>query len=250
MIAYIAAFAFPFSVFAIGGYLIFRGISKPETKSASGKVRSAQAFQSQVSRKTVTYSKLVIEAYQGGHAPWKEIYREERKSDFALSGRPISMEFADVRLSGPAVLEGYLRREKGSIEQFGEYFYRWAGPMTTILQAVSLDQKGEIRFLDDAVVQPLMSENAAAKAAIMKNKSKPLRISEFTIEDGARICAASTLADLKGGLEHPLLITDTPENDARSTMDEKARTSVLLGAGLVLFSFVVSFFLFLSLKPF
>jgi hypothetical protein len=254
MIAYLAAFAFPFSVFAIGGYLIFRGISKSETRSVSGKAKPHKTFKSPVSGKNVTYSKLVIEAYQGGHTPWKEIYKDELKMDFILCGKNVSMEFSDVRITVPLVLEGYIRRKKGDIEEFGEYLYRWAGyigsPGRTILQiARSLGSKGELRFLDDALVGGLMSEGSV-KAAIEKNIRKPLRISEFTIEDGTRLCVASNQADLRGTMEHPLLITDTPENDARFTMEEKARTSILLGAGLVLFAFVLSFFLFLSLKPF
>jgi hypothetical protein len=250
MIAYFAAFAFPFFILLIGSFLIFRGISKRETRSVSGKVRSAQGFQSHISKKVVTYSRLVIECYERARGAWKEIYSHVEKSDFLLSGRPVSMEFADVRLSNPLVHEGYVKRKKGTIEQLQSYLYLWGTRGALVLIPFhSFANKGELRFLDDELVRFIMSQKKA-KSAIEKNIMKPMRISEYLIETGARITVASGSGTLRGTVEHPILITDSPENDARSTVDEKAKTSILLGAGLIFFSLMISLVLFASLKPF
>ncbi|HSB46820.1 MAG TPA: hypothetical protein VLD37_02315 [Candidatus Bilamarchaeum sp.] len=253
MTSYPVVFVFPVLVFALGAYLVFRGASKPEPKSVSGTARCANPLKSPVSGRSAAYFRLVIEAYRGGHAEWKEIYRAESNSPFTLSGRPVSLEYADIRISKPAVFEGHSKADfiKGDIALFGSVFGQFQNNITTALAASFVIARAigflptGTQFLDEPILQGLLAD-PAIKKALRPHLGKYLRVSEYSIEDGSRITAVSGSGELRGSLERPLLITDGSQDEALSTIEEKAKTSILLGAGLLTFSFVISLLLLLS----
>lgn len=243
MIAYLSFFMFPLFLFIIGAYLIFRGSSGAASR-LSGRARSTMPFSAVSGGRRAAYSRLVIEAYDGRSSSWKKVYSHAEGPDMLVAGKRISLEHADVRIRPAVIHEGYISRGKGALEEF---VGRVGAPLKLIRDA--LDPGMRVKPLERSVIEslPLRKE---AKEAIARNIRKPLCISETVIWEGAEIRVLSHHPDFRGTLERPLLITDGPEEDALATAAEKAKTSVLLGAGLVVFSFGISLILLVSLEPF
>ena len=247
MIGYLLAFVFPASAFFGGAYLIFRGLSLPARSFARGQARAERAVRSHLDGRDVVYSRLSVEYFTGRSPEWKEVYSSERKGPFRLSGRPVSPDFAHFRLSNPKVVQGFVPVEGGllsSIEGLLEFTgYEKGGPIGAGLRSLL----GRDRAFIDLGTLKRLSEDPKAGKAVARQKSKFLRISEFSVPQGSKLSVASAYPDLRGTVAHPLLITDAPIEGARSDMEEKARFSLLLGAGLVIFSFVAASALFHSL---
>lgn len=252
MIAYLFALMLPASAFFGGAYLIFRGVSKGNPSAArlsSGQARADSAFRSPISGDDCIYSKLTVEYFTGKEPEWKEVYSSERRCDFRLSGRPVSAGHADFRPSRVVALQGFVPHEggllsgiEGILEAAG---YGEKSPLGKLRSALNGESKP---FIDGAAIERLSADHRLKKA-IERHHKKFLRISEHSIPDGRKLHVASFGPDLAGTMEHPLLITETPQ-EARTALDEKAKMSVLLGSGLIAFSFLLSSLLLASMEPF
>ncbi|MEW6034986.1 MAG: hypothetical protein AB1529_00095 [Candidatus Micrarchaeota archaeon] len=240
-IAALFGFLLPAAAFAGGAYLIFRAAGRlSPSGTLSGEVSCPKPVQAFVSGKAAAYSRLVVDFYQGGHAPWKNVLVLEKRAPFTVSGKEVGPDHADFRLSSPKVYVGYPAVEGGMIDELRHNLKQ--------LQSMA-DFSGEVgpnESIPSEVLAPLMA-NPGIKAKLAPHMRKPLRISEYSLAEGARVSVLSDPAirqggkTLKGTVEFPLIITDD-DSAASSAMREKALLSAGIGVFLVLFSILLLFF--------
>ncbi len=272
----------PAAAFVGGIYLAYRGfrrLSGPPGGAVSGTVRCKDDMRSRMTNERCAYSRVVVERYQGGHQPWKEIFSFERRAPFMVGGRDVDPAHADFRLSRSFVAQGYVRRDKGPIERAASFI---TGPLSGMpslsVARGAFDLTQEVReneFLEPDAYTSIMAL-AGAREKVAPYSRQPLRISEFMLREGgsaivvpdpaahkpeapaqvskaggAPVTAAhmagsasgaGRMPPVAGTLEYPLLIYDSAEA-AGSSMREKALLSILVGSILVAASLFLALFI-------
>jgi hypothetical protein len=230
---------FPIILTLAGGYLLYRGaIRKLERKvSVSGQVSPIEPLLSHISSQKCAYSKVVVEFYQRGTSPWKEIYSFESKVLFKIGGKTVDPAHAAFVLPAPKRFEGYLRPNPGLFDMIGPGIRGLRG----IADITSEVSPGEI--LDEHVFKTVLSLPGAKER--MKNYLHgAIRVTEHCLPLGTDVTVVidpaappqSGTTGISGTLEYPLAIS---VHGAHNIMDEKALASLGLGAFLVLLALAV-----------
>lgn len=228
----------PLITFSAGAYLVYRGLRRMSPSGAiRGKMRIPNPIESPASKRLCAYSRVVVDYYAGGHTPWRNIYSAEKKTNFSVGGKEVDATHADFRLLAPYMSRGHVA-PRGLVSEL-KYNLRQVGDFMDILAEV-----GPKEILDQPMLDAIM-ENEAAKKKIRPFLSKPLRILEYLLEEGAEISIATDPATsqaggtIRGTESYPLLITNAGEEAASSSMREKAYLSLFVGAALLAASFLL-----------
>ncbi|MFH0884639.1 MAG: hypothetical protein V1861_02935 [Candidatus Micrarchaeota archaeon] len=229
---------FPIILSLAGGYLLYRGaVRKLQKRDAiSGAVAEAEPLLSHISAQRCAYSKVVVEYYQRGANPWKEIYSFESKVPFKIGAKTVDPTHASFSLPVPKRFEGYIRPNPGLFDMIGPGIRQLRG-MADITSEIS---PGEV--LDGHALNIVLSLPGAKER--MKNYMKgAIRVTEHCLPLGTEVTVAIDPAApqgsanrISGTLEYPLVIS---VHGAHSIMDEKALMSMGLGAFLVLLALSV-----------
>lgn len=228
----------PAMAFVGGFYLIYRGWKrKGEVSSICGIARCKNPIVSPITGRRCIYAKAVIEYYVSGSSPWRTAWSSESKADFSVGRASVSSNYTEYQIREPQIFTGNIKRPKGMLETFVE-------PVTSSLP-------GSARvFLNDDLCLALMSVDAI-KRAISPHISKVFRITEYAITEGSNVCVIDQ-SGLKrgmatGSMEFPLLISDLGSASAKSSLNEKAVFSIILGLALIFASVLLATFIILSI---
>ncbi len=230
---------FPAVLTLAGGYLLYRGAMRKSGKKVtiSGPLSSGGQLQSHITAQGCAYSKVVVEYYQRGANPWKEIYSFESKVPFKVDGKAVDPAHASFHLPPPKRYEGYIRPNPGLFDMLGPAMRQVRG----IADITSEISPGEI--LDERVLRTVLALPGAKER--MKNYMHgAIRVTEYCLPLGTSVnVAVDPLApqvgagsSISGTLEYPLVIG---VHDAGVVMDEKALASIGLGAFLILLALAV-----------
>lgn len=230
---------FPAVLSLAGGYLLFRGIARKTQarESVIGNVASSGPLESHVTGQKCAYSKVIVEYYQRGGSPWKEIYSLEARVPFRLGAKSVDPSHATYHLAPPKTFEGYLRPNPGLFDTIGPTVRQMRG----IADFTSEVSAGEI--LDEKVLRTVLALPGAKER--MKNyMNGAIRVSEYCLPNGTGISVAMDPAAsqipggaIAGSLEFPLAISVA---GAESVMNEKAFMSIALGGFLLLLALGVA----------
>lgn len=242
------SFFFPLSSLMAGGYLIYRSVRRHGHAASplSGKVRCSAPLCSPVWGRSCAYYRLEIEAFQGGHDPWKMVYRSERRVQFHAGPKPVHPEYADFRLSSPLVISGRLKRDKGIMDAFREEGFQLVRSGAAAFRLAG-SSGAPAWNIDEAVVSALMADPKACRA-LKSNAGREIRVTEHALCVGSDVLVtrdSGPTGDFRGTVDYPLIISDT--DDGGSSLREKAAMSLALGLGMVILSFAL---LLLMLEPF
>ncbi len=230
---------FPAVLTLAGGYLLYRGAMRKSGKKVtlSGPLSAGGELQSHITAQGCAYSKTVVEYYQRGAKPWKEIYSFESKVPFKIDGKTVDPSHASFHLPQPKRYEGYIRPNPGLFDMLGSAMRHVRG----VADITSEISPGEI--LDERVLRTVLLLPGAKER--MKNYMHgAIRVSEYCLPLGALVNVAvdpltpqgGPSTQISGTLEYPLVIG---VHDAGVVMDEKALASMGLGAFLILLALAV-----------
>ncbi|MCI0503993.1 hypothetical protein L0Y65_04745 [Candidatus Micrarchaeota archaeon] len=238
----LAAAVFPLILFAGGAYLVYRGVRRRAgpTDSVTGAVGCSEPIESPIGKRKCVYSRVVVEYYQRGTTPWKEVYSYESQAMFKIDDRPVDPTHASFSLSPPDRFEGYVRPKPGLFDSIG--------PRIRQFRAIA-DVTSEIspaEIMDESALRAVLSL-PGAKEKLKTYLNGALRISEHCLQVGAEATvvldpAAPRSDKISGTLDYPLEIN---VHGQRGAMNAKALASMALGAFLILLSSAV-FLLLLS----
>ncbi|MEW6722188.1 MAG: hypothetical protein AB1324_02920 [Candidatus Micrarchaeota archaeon] len=256
MIGLLFSLFLPLAALVAGCYLIWRGHGRSKTASAlSGTASSPEPVESLATGRKCIYSKTVVEYYGGGPDPWKTACSAERRAPFSVGGRNVDPEGAEFHLSRPLVITGYARREKGMFEEFADSIAKssTANIAKSVLTSITMTpgEKEEVgdSMIDDSVMLALV-RNPALKPRLLPHIKKALRITEYSLFEGAKVSLVGGMAGPSGRLAAsaaaPLIVSDEGAGAAKSDMSEKAFVSVALGAALIMVSIVLFALILLS----
>jgi hypothetical protein len=247
--AFLLDLFFPCAALAAGAFLIYRGAGKLASPPGiiDGEARADAPVSSPISGARCIYSRVVLECYGGGAEPWRKIAEAESRAPFSLGKVTVQPDFADFRLN-PKVTEGMVKRELGTIEQFGDSLSRTklAGMARDALSGTPFGRRDGEEFLPEAMVDSLKAVPALGKA-LARNIRKRIRVSEYCIPPGSRVYVSggSRAGDaLMGALDARLVVTDESRDAAGSLQRERAVLGVIAG-GLLLAVSAALFFLML-----
>jgi hypothetical protein len=237
-------FVFPLMALGGGAYLILRGLQMRAGTPVllSGRARSLESLRSPLGGEACVYSRVIVEYYQGGHQPWREIFSFEKRPPFSMDGRRVDTGFADFRVRETLSESGYARRDKGMFEQFGDMLaksqpgeiVRSVATAVTFTPGAAEEIGGS--YLDSKRMEALL-KLPGAQGRMRPHIRKALRIREYSVPEGALVSVAGGTegpGGISGKMDAPLVISDGSEGGARESLVEKGAISILIGGALVL----------------
>ncbi|MFH1785463.1 MAG: hypothetical protein ABH842_03460 [Candidatus Micrarchaeota archaeon] len=189
------------------------------------------------------YHSILIDCFVGGDTPWKRIYSDDYRIPFYLGKTLVDPNSADIRIKPIRTTTGYIKREKGIIENFFDF----AVPSTTskIIQNIisytpvalvpDSGAPDQTTVIDDATTKTLQ-QNPKMKKIIAQNIKKPLKITEYAFLPKTKICICVTETEKEK--VHPFLITDENEENTKLIAKEKSYLTFFVGSILFIVSVV------------
>jgi hypothetical protein len=242
------SFFLPFVLFVGGAYIAYRGMNWRKI-SISGPASSSSPFPSHVSSAPCVYSRTVVEYFTGGSEPWKKGLVVEDRAQLSISGKAIDVSKAVFEIGRGAVFKGYVSaRLRGTLGTFVEYAQK-AAPVelaTGVLDAAGLRDSEEFvkrnEYLDDDVVSKLLLLRGGS--ALKRYFGRPLRVYEYYVPIGEELHVSGT--DASAPIPTEVVISDSDQETAHSSMREKGIVRLAIGCGLIVLALMISVLILMS----